>query len=338
MNILLVGFDKPGAMERSYARALSSLGVDTEIFDWFESGAIPFVAALNRRPAWPIIARRANARLRHHCNRRSYDAIVVFKGLLVDRLTIERIQTPGRPVVCINPDNPWNRVRSSYSDVSHNAMPAWDAYLIWSKFLVDRLYCAGCRRVEVFPFAWDPQAHPYTMIEPADESNDIVFVGSWSRHREMWLSHLSDYRVTLFGTDWAAAAKRLGADQFQVDATIPYDRQYAENTGRACVALNLLDPHNCPGSNMRSFEIPGIGGVTCSTYTTDLAEYFPDDAIFTFQTPRDLRAGIDRLLSDPMRRTEIRQRSHAIAQRHTYQVRAADLVALLEDLQGTNRR
>jgi spore maturation protein CgeB len=338
MNILLVGYDRPGALERSYARALSSLGVDNEIFEWFEAGAIPFGAPFNRRPAWPIIARRANARLRDHCSRFGYDAIVVFKGLLIDRLTVERIQASGRPAVCIFPDNPWNRAVTSYSEVSHNAMPAWDAYVIWSEFLVDRLYCAGCRRVEVLPFAWDPQAHPYAMIEPAEEANSIVFVGSWSRHREMWLSHLSDYRVTLFGPAWADAARRLGADQFHIEPQVPYEKEYADTTRRARVALNLLDPHNCPGSNMRSFEIPGIGGVTCSTYTPDLAGYFPDDAICTFRTPRELRSEIDRLLSDPMRRAEIRQRSHAIAKRHTYQERARDLVALIEELQGTSRR
>jgi hypothetical protein len=335
MKVLLVGFDRPGALERSYARALSGLGADVRIFDWFGAGAIPLVRALNRRPAWPLIARRANARLLAHGRGGGFDAIVIFKGLLVDRETVEELRAPGTRVLCLNPDNPWNPSPSTYSETAQRAMPAWDAYLIWSESLVDRLYCAGCRRVEVFPFAWDPQAHPHLPVGPDEESADIAFIGRWSRHREMWLAHLSDHRVTLFGSDWAAAAERIGAREFRVESRAPYDDEYARETRGARVALNILNPHNCPGSNMRSFEIPGAGGVTCSTHTADLAHYFPAGAISTFRTPDDLRTAVDGLLSDPGRRTEIRERSHEIAKGHTYGARAGQLLALIEELQRT---
>ena len=335
MRILLVGQFETQAIERSYATALANLGASVEPFDWPGAGAPRARRELVKRPIlaglWPRIARRANRELVAVADA-GYDVIFVVKGLFVDRSTVDALRRPGRAVVCFNPDNPWNRSPASYSYAGHEAMPAWDAYLIWSSFLVSRLYCAGCRRVEVLPFGWDPDANPYQATEPGAETREIVFAGGWSLHREQWIRQISDLPVTLYGSRWAEVVEPLGDTALRVEATVPYRQEYAKETAGAKIALNILDPHNCPGTNMRSFEIPGVGGVACSTWTEDVEGFFPEGAVRTFRTEEQLREQVADLRGNADARAEIRRRSHAIAERHTYRTRAEWLLSFFDDL------
>lgn len=333
MKILIVGNDEPWAIERSYASALRVLGSTVDMFDWWRAGVPGGRRALGRRPLWPLMARRANRALIARAAV-DYDAVFVFKGLLIDEGTVRALRQPDRVVVCFNPDNPWNRAVTSYSPVAEAAMPAWDAYLIWSPFLVSRLYSAGCKRVEVLPFAWDPSAHPHLEVDCSGESAEIVFAANWSAHRERWIARLSDLPITLYGRPWAQPVKRLGRVRLKVEPQVPLREEYSAILARAKVSLNIIDPHNCPGINMRSFEIPGAGGVTCSTWTEDVETFFPNGAVATFRTEEELRAVIHWLRNDPTARAELRSRSHAIAARHTFDSRARQVLRLFADLRG----
>jgi spore maturation protein CgeB len=174
--------------------------------------------------------------------------------------------------------------------------------------------------------------HPYKAVGESEETSEIVFTGSWSVHRERWLARLSDLPITVYGSAWARAIRRLRPTRLRCDVAVPIRERYASTIASAKVALNILDPHNCPGTNMRTLEIPGSGGVMCSTWTEDVEALFPEGAVSTFRTEEELRYEISRLLRDQQARLDVRRRSHAIAERNTYDVRARDLIELFEEL------
>jgi spore maturation protein CgeB len=326
MRVLVVGEDQEWAIEQSLADGLRSAGAEVELFDWWSAGAPRGRRELAKRPLWPIVAIRANQKLLEAAD--GWDVIFVIKGLLLGPETVEALRSQGRVVACFNPDNPWNRSVTSYSRTSELAMPAYDVFLTWSPFLISRLYSSGCRRVELLPFAWDPVLHPHVAVSEKDEQRPIVLVANHSDHRERWLRRLADLPITTFGPAWAKGVADFGATEVSAEPTVPTGHAYAQAVARAKVSLNIIDPHNCPGTNMRSFEVPGIGGVTLSTWTDDIAEFFGDGAVATFRTEEELRGELVSLLSTPDRRTTIRERSHAVAKQHTFGHRGRQLVAL----------
>jgi spore maturation protein CgeB len=300
------------------------VGAEADIFDWWGAGG---PRRFVRRPLWSLIAARANRAVIAAAG--DYDVILIMKGLLVGPAIVEALRKRARLVVCFNPDNPWNRAVTSYSRPAELAMPAYDVYLTWSSFLVSRLYASGCKRVEIFRFAWDDELHPNVSVPHEAEDLPIVFAANHSDHRERWLRRLKDLPITTFGPTWAEVVAKLGPTQIHVERGVPVGRPYAEAVARAKVSLNILDPHNCPGTNMRSFEVPGIGGVTLSTWTDDVAQLFADGAVATFRTEEDLRREVTALLSSPNRRAEIRRRSHLlVATEHTFDQRGQQLCDL----------
>jgi spore maturation protein CgeB len=298
------------------------------LFDWWRAGAPFGKRALAKRPVWPALAHRANRALLSAAS--EYDAVLVVKGLLVDGHTVAALRSGGRrPVVCFNPDHPWKPVPACYSPVAIRAMPEYDAYLTWTPALVSRLYAAGCRRVEVLRFAWDPSLHPF--LSDQAETHEVTFVGNWSEHRDHWIRALGDVPLTLYGRGWARKLRARSTRNITVRPDMPFGDTYAREIRSAKVALNLLDPWNCPGINMRTFEIPGAGGVMLSTWTEDI------DAIFgthlpTFRTQAEMRDQIESLLADSGTRDRVRTQSHAIAEEHTFRHRAHFLAELFREL------
>jgi spore maturation protein CgeB len=96
----------------------------------------------------------------------------------------------------------------------------------------------------------------------------------------------------------------------------------------AQVSLNIVDDLNMPGHNMRTFEIPGSGGVMLASYTKEQAEFFPeDDAAVYYRDSSELDAKIDRIISNAEFRARIRHQALEASSRHSYTERVAELLA-----------
>ena len=328
MRILIAGEDQVWAIERSLRTALADVGVTATVFDWWSAGAPLRNRAMAKRPLWSAVARRANRALLSAAV--EHDAVLIVKGLLIDAETVAALRAGGgRPVVCFNPDNPWKPVPACHSPVAIAAMPEYDAYLTWTAGLVSRLYSAGCRRVEVLRFAWDPALHPF--VPDQAETHEVAFVGNWSEHRQRWIEALGDFPLTLYGHEWAKRLRGGRRPNIAVRRDMPFGDAFAREIRFAKIALNLFDPWKCPGTNMRTFEIPGVGGVMLSTWTDDVDEIF-GDAVPTFRTRSELRDQLELLLADARTRERVRTRSHAIAENHTFSDRAHALLDLLREL------
>jgi spore maturation protein CgeB len=75
---------------------------------------------------------------------------------------------------------------------------------------------------------------------------------------------------------------------------------------------------------MRTFEIPGSGGLMLARYTKAQAEMFPEDeAAIYYRSPQELNGKIDCVLRDREHRARIRRNARRIAMDQTYDRRAA---------------
>jgi spore maturation protein CgeB len=272
-----------------------------------------------------MINRRLPERVRAH----RPDVVLVFKGLLVDRDTVDAIRRQGPFVACLNTDNPFNPSVTSSRPQLRRALPSWDCYFSWGKFLVERLYSIGARRVEYLPFAWDPNRHPPGELSPTP-SYPVSFVGSFSHHREIWLSHLLDLDLSIWGGGWDRAGPAVRA---HVQGQAQTGADFARLVRDSAVSLNVLDPFNVPGHNMRTFEIPGCGGLELSTASSEVAGLFEvGKEILDFRTLEDLRALVSWAIAHPAERQDIAKAGHARAARETYSARAERVLQVWREM------
>jgi spore maturation protein CgeB len=99
------------------------------------------------------------------------------------------------------------------------------------------------------------------------------------------------------------------------------------------VQLNLMRTHNLGSHNMRSFEIPAIGGIQLAPDTVDHRSFFkPEEEIFLFKNAEDCYNQIAKILSlDSVKAAEIRMaaRNRCLLSGYSYSDRTNQLVAIL---------
>jgi spore maturation protein CgeB len=328
-RVLLIGNDTEWAIERSFLRAFTDLDVSASLWDWsqFLDPLPPRIHA--RRFSWPLVSRLINARLPAQVRSTRADIVLVFKGLLVEPETVFALKDMGRIVTCLNPDNPFNPSPSSSQPQLRRALASWDCYFTWSKLLVERLYSIGARRVEYLPFAWDPNRHPPGELS-SEPKYPLSFVGSYSRHREAWLSSLLDLDLHIWGGGWHRAASAVRG---RVHGGVQTGPDFARVVRDSVVSLNILDPWNVPGHNMRTFEIPGCGGLELCTASSEVADLLePAKEILLFRTVEDLRQHVSWALAHPTESRAIARAGHDRVARETFSARAKGVLEVCRDM------
>ena len=219
------------------------------------------------------------------------------------------------PVVCWNPDSPFDRAISNHGAGIRSAIAAYDAYITWAHDVAEKLLPMA--RVVVIPFAWDPELMPPTPGHGV-AAGRIVFIGTGSRERCDWLAGLAHFRPLIFGDQWPEIRG--------LDIRPPIrGLSFCRIVGEAKWNLNLPRPQNARSHNMRTFELVGAGGTQVAPYTDDHQRFLGSDShTLLFRTNRELE---DILHSDP---TEYPPRHPALLKGHTYTDRARQLLNTLK--------
>ncbi len=78
---------------------------------------------------------------------------------------------------------------------------------------------------------------------------------------------------------------------------------------------------------MRTFEIPGSGGVMLARHSAAQDEFFPEnEAAVYYRSPGEIDDKIELLLRDRELRAQIRRNAARLAAEQTYDVRAAQVL------------
>jgi glycosyltransferase involved in cell wall biosynthesis len=260
----------------------------------------------------------------------SPDLVLVIRGRFLRARDVEHLRRlTGAPVVNYYPDNPLHgRLREA---PFLRSLPAYDLVLVWCWGLAHQLDALGLRRpAGVVAFGYDPD-----LFAPAPAGTaprfDVAFVGSGSPHRLEWVRQLADLRLALTGPGW----RRLTRGTPLSRAVLPgkhWGRAAARVYWSAHVGINILDPQNLIGHNMRTWELPATGRASVVTRTKDHEQLFGAHGALLVEHPEELRAAVERLLADPLERETMGRTGRAAVARGTWRLRArelADAVATL---------
>jgi spore maturation protein CgeB len=337
-RILIIGGTAPWSLEALYLKALVQAGVPT--VECFDTGKhqIVFSRSLPGRVASRLVAPwntyQLNAGLIRflHSRPSSFDAIIVFKGFDLTRDTFERCRrlTGSARWVNINPDNPFDHTLSASTNPNILAsITFFDLYCTWSRALVATLKEQGARAVHYLPFGYDPEMHRSLGPTKPISNRRVLFVGTWDPWRERQLSELAEFDLTIYGHDWERVS-RSSPLYAKLRRRPLYREELASETASSAVSLNLLRQQNAGAHNMRTFEIPALGGLMLTTRSDEQQEFFPEgEASFMFENTPELKDQIRRIFSDPEKANSIRWEGQRRVLRHSYSQRAAELLAAL---------
>ena len=186
------------------------------------------------------------------------DLVIVVKGVFTSPDTVRKMRERC-PVVCWNPDSPFDHAPSNHGGMVHPALTAYDAYVTWAHDVASALRDLR-DRVCVVPFGIDDAIHPAVADDPR-ATGRVVLVGTATRERAELVARLHRARPLVFGNGW----HRTG-----IEALPPvYGDEFAAVVRAARWCLNPLRPQNRSSHNMRTFELAGCGAAQLTYDTAD---------------------------------------------------------------------
>ena len=316
-RIIIVGAPAQAGLRDSLVTAFRRCGCTVDVFDLGPWQPPWLVGAAFRQPTLGTKFRRQFRRLLDAAaETHPVELVLVIKGPFIDTRTIDYLRMRfDSPVVCWNPDSPFDKAISNCGAGMRSALAAYDAYITWAHDVAERLL--PMVRTVVIPFAWDPELMPPTPGHGV-AAGRIVFIGTGSRERCDWLAGLAHLRPLIFGDQWPVI--------HGLDIRPPVrGRSFCRIVGEAKWNLNLLRPQNARSHNMRTFELVGAGGTQVAPYTDDHQRFLGSDSqTVLFQTSRELE---DILGSDPVERPP---RHPDLLKEHTYTARARQLLDIMK--------
>jgi len=339
-KVLVIGTTDEGSLPESYARAFERLGMKVFRYD--------FVRALlqaNRFAGNRILRRALRSVAWNAINRDAAEVAQRIRPALIFGVkcsffhpeTVRQIRkSVGVPFVNHYPDHPYIGIRWDPREASVlrrdliEVLRQYSIVFMWERSLVDRLQRDGVE-AKYLSFAVDPELfHPRGLDEglqcdACKVTHDVAFVATYSRFRCAEVVAVRRHTVTIWGNNWPRKWRSLKG-QHRVHKPL-WGSAVGNIYSRAAVSLNVLNAENLGGPNMRTFEIPGSGGLMLARYSAAQHEVFPEnEAAVYYRSPTEIDDKIEWLLRDRELRVHIRKNAARLAAEQTYDVRAAQVL------------
>ncbi|TDH23308.1 hypothetical protein EXU57_17705 [Segetibacter sp. 3557_3] len=339
MKILIVGSDKVWAIERFYHKYLNELGASTEFFlaqsvfyDYYGKSIInKIIFKLGLSPIYKII----NKQFREVILANRPDVIFIFKGMEVFPSTINWAKQQGIRVVGYNPDNPFLFTgKGSGNKNVTDSIALYDLHFTYNTSIQKQIEKEYKLPVIYLPFGFELSEDLYEKCKAEQEVVRVCFLGNPDPDRAKFINSIAEagIPIDLYGNDWN---KFVNHQNIRVFSPI-YGDEFWRTLRKYRVQLNLMRVHNPDSHNMRSFEVPGIGGIMLAPDTLEHRGFFePDKEVFLFSDQQTCIQKIKYLISlDQQGAGQIRDRARArsLSSGYTYKDRAAQVLKALKEL------
>ncbi len=339
MKILISGSDKHYAIENIYCKYLNELGVDTKIFagqtilsNFIEQSFVNKVR--NRLGFVENIYSLISKQLEENIEQEKPDVVLVFKGMEILPSTIQRIKQKKIFIVNYNPDHPFifSGRGSGNSNVT-KAFPHYDLHFCYSKLLMQQIEKEYKIATAFLPFGFELSQEDYDICEKEVAIPKVCFLGNPDNERVAFIKKLVALKVpiTIHGHHWDRYFKNNDYVTLQ-DAC--YHLDYWKTLRKYRLQINILRKHNVDSHNMRTFEVPAVGGIQLADDTTEHRLFFEEEKeIFLFKNIADCAEKIKFLLalhSQKVEQIRHQARIKSLQSDYSYKNRAKIVKILLE--------
>ena len=309
MNILILGAFNAGALENFYVKGFEKLSLNIETFDISKSyyeriGKSLINKAVNKINA-VYFFNSINEQLLQFVKGKKYDIILVFKGLVLFAETIRQLKKFTNLICCYNPDHPFKFFAEGSGNKNIlNSIKHYDIYFSYAKNISRQLTQDWKVDSYAIPFGYDDsEASDDSSSDVNAYHNKFLFIGAYDSERSKWLRDLNIEELNIYGdSKWSSRTKYHSYVTKAYQGKALYDAEYKTANRKAAGIINLLRKQNIiEGShNMRTFEVPGYGGVLIANRTVEQQSFFEEnkEAIY-FDSIEELKSRIGYLKTNP---------------------------------------
>jgi hypothetical protein len=323
------------AVPDCYFRGLVNAGADATPYDIGEAPTSLVGRILRRFER--MTGSGAAKRLEAAVDAARPDILVVFKGFDYPPAVLRRIAARGVILANYNTDHPFRFFSPGSGNAKvRDSVPLYRLYMTYSRPIGRELEVANPEQtVLVLPFGHAIDDALYDELAREAEVVRGCFNGNPDEERADAVRFLADNGVPmdLYGYGWekfVTPTENLrictpegGLDMFRIL------RRYR-------FQLNLFRPHNEGSHNLRTFEVPSVGGISLGPDSPEHREFFiADRDAFYFADHEEMLAEALKLLALPVEAADsIRRaaRDRTVALRAHFDDRARVMLAALTEL------
>ena len=344
MKLLLLGAFGPGALENYYLRGFRLLGINCDVFDitdhYYQAIGKSFVNKVINKLQPNFFFNEINSGLLNWIKGRGYDVIIVFKGHTLYPSTLAALKEFAPKICCYNPDHPF----IYYAPGSGNknvldSIGAYDLYITYSINIAKAVKEKFLVSTAVIPFGFDDDAQ-VGASPPIGIAGNFLFAGAYDSERSKLLEALQINNLVIYGDEkWGYRTKRWSRTRNCYAQKPLYGQSYIDAIAAATGVFNFLRTQNIRENshNMRTFEVPGYGGLMISERTNEQESFFEDnkEAIY-FDSIAELNDKLRYIDKNPAFVEKIKQNAFLKCRRagFGYNQRAREWKVLLETLIG----
>jgi spore maturation protein CgeB len=217
------------------------------------------------------------------------DLLWIIKGMEIYPETLQYAKQKGIRLANYNPDHPFIYVSAgSGNDYVKDSIPIYDLHLSYSRGILQDLNREYQITGKYLPFGYEILRETFESASREKEINRVAFTGMADKERKRIVDVLLDagIQVDLIGPGWRNFYKP-STERLVIDGV--YSNEFWNVLRRYRVQINMFRKQNLNSHNMRSFEIPGIGGIMLAPWSAEQVEFFePGQEAFFYKTDEDL--------------------------------------------------
>ncbi len=229
-------------------------------------------------------------------------------------------------------------IEGPYRD-AHLPLAEYAAVASSSRATVRELCTQGLSSARYLPFATEPRWFRPAAWQPDYRSHRVGFVGAGSRRRAAFFERISDFGLSIWGTEWhglgverLAPTIRSYRGVFGKKVVRCYQRSHIQlSVHREHMFHEALSSHPvATGLNFRHFDVPSCGTLLLSEWVEELPEAFVSGKeMDTFTSPDELREKIRYYLSHESSWQKLVQAARArVLKDHTCHHRAREWIRM----------
>lgn len=278
MNLLIVGADNFNSLENLYFNNLKKLDVNILNFP----AHTLFTSYYNRnlfnkiifKSGFSSIYSSINLGFKTAVEQLNPDVIWIFKGMEISPDSLRWASSRGIKLVNFNPDNPFIFSGEGSGNMNiTNSISLYDYHFTYN-LSVKRKFDELNLKSYFLPFGFELSDGTFERIAEEDEILSTCFVGNPDKARVSALLQLAEsgVKIDLYGHLWKNFISHPKIRLFPA----VFGDEFWKILRKYRVQINLMRPHNHDSHNMRTFELPAIGGIMVAPKTSEHQLFFKD--------------------------------------------------------------
>ena len=334
MKIVIVGSEKTNTLEFFLTEGMRKCGVNPLSFPARDMAAEKLEGSLINKVQQRLFPSkfyaRVNRDLRSFVRENQPDVVLVFKGMELMPSTIKKLKSHCKLLAIYNPDHPYiYSDRGSGNAWMSASVSDYDLFFTYTEEIKEQL-ASNDVRAEVVPFGYYlPDEWKQKVLDEKEEKK-ICFLGNGDERRTQTLNELSRSGIPLvvYGNNW-----EYGLDD-QIDLkSNAYDLDFWRVMRKYRGQINIMRDHNLNSHNMRTFDIPAIGGIQIAPDTPDHQKFFTENKeILLYRDMDELRSQCERVLDmteSDAKDFRFNAMERSVNSGYSYDQRAEDMLEML---------